>query len=289
MKAFARELFYGKNISLSVKKISFQPFFILFFIFFLFTGKGFSLLYLFLALIMHEFSHYFVARRRGYILRRFTLSPFGATLSYDSGLTGADELAVTVAGPLSNLLLCPLIVASWWIFPSSYPFTLPLFKANFFLGLYNVLPIFPFDGGRIILSLVKNKKKAYAVLRIVGVVLSCFLFSLGVYLFLFYKVFTVLVAAVCIFWNCLFPPVAEKYRLIFDQIGIYASAKPMERRDIYVRSDVSVSLLLRSFKRSNVYYVVHVLFPSSAEKVVCGEKLNRLYFVDKRLKVGEIF
>lgn len=241
-----------------------------------------------LALFLHESAHALVARRLGYTLQKFSLTPFGATLSYESGLSGSDELIVTVAGPLSNLVVCLLLVASWWIFPTVYPITLALCRANLTLALYNLLPVFPFDGGRIVLSLCRDKKKAYSVLRIVGIVLSILLAVLGIYLFFRGWNFSLPIASFCIFWVVLFPPEDARYKIIFDQMGVFFDKKPFVRQDIYVRSDQKVGVLLRAFRKKNVFYVVHILYPNKPETILSPEKINRLFFADRRLELKDV-
>ena len=257
-------------------------------ILFVALGKGLLLLSVLAALFLHECAHAIVARRLGFALQKFTLTPFGATLSYESGLTGSDEFAVTVAGPLTNLVSCVLTVALWWIVPSLYSVTLSFFRANLGLALYNLLPVPPFDGGRIVLSLCKNKKKAYAALRVAGLILSAFFVVLGIFCVLRGYGYSLLFAAFCSFWTILFPPKNEKYKIIFDQLGVFSSIKPSLRQDVYTQSNATVGSLLRCFKKTNVFYVVHVVSENQTDIILSGEKINRLFFANKRLKLKDV-
>ena len=61
---------------------------------------------LFVCVVIHELSHSFVARRRGFVVRDIVLLPIGGA-SEISGLPGApaDELAIASAGPLASIAL----------------------------------------------------------------------------------------------------------------------------------------------------------------------------------------
>ena len=173
-----------------------------------------------LALLLHEAGHYVVARKRGFVPEKFSLTPFGATMAFDSGLTGRDELAVTVAGPAVNLLFCPFLVALWWVFPALYSPTKTLLGANFFLAAYNLLPVVPFDGGRLLLALSSNKKRAFRFLKKSGIFIAVLFAGFGVVSLLYgYGVLPFLAAATVLYFS-LFPPENEKYRLIFDQLNL---------------------------------------------------------------------
>ena len=105
------------------------------------------------------------------------LLPFGAIVSGDiSGMNYVDEIKVALAGPLINLVIGTVLVAVWWVFPESYPYTELAVTASFALCVINLLPAFPLDGGRVLLCTLStfcSRKVAITVCKIVGVVLCC--------------------------------------------------------------------------------------------------------------------
>jgi Zn-dependent protease len=113
-------------------------------------------LVLFASVVIHEFAHALVARRLGIPIGNITLFLFGgvASILREPG-TPADELKVAAAGPAASLVLGALFAliaavaktAHWpWVL------TLCTFLAlgNILLAIFNLLPAFPSDGGRIL-------------------------------------------------------------------------------------------------------------------------------------------
>lgn len=106
---------------------------------------GLLLLFLSSALLIHELAHAVVARRQGLRVLDITIWPLGGMARMEGLLDRPQaEAPVAVAGPLANLLLAvpclllpgPIAAAAGWI--------------NLILGLGNLVPAFPLDGGRIL-------------------------------------------------------------------------------------------------------------------------------------------
>ena len=115
-------------------KFKVHPLFIIFGIYFAFTGKVFSFISYTLCACIHELGHSLVAEKLGYRLKNVTLMPYGALVSGDmSGMSLAEECLVVVAGPLVNFLLGMLILGVWWVFPETYPYLELAAEANFAL------------------------------------------------------------------------------------------------------------------------------------------------------------
>lgn len=109
-------------------------------------------------LLLHEFSHYLFAKKLGYRCTKITLYPSGALLSGDTDeFTFKDEIIISLAGPLCNILLVIICVFLWWIFPEVFNYTADFVVANLSLALFNLLPIFPLDGGRCLLAILSTK------------------------------------------------------------------------------------------------------------------------------------
>lgn len=262
--------------------------FVCFCLFFLFARKGKLLLASLLVLALHEGAHFLVARKRGFVPTGFTLTPFGATMAFDSGLSDADEFAVALAGPLANLVLCPLLVTLWWFFPATYPYTLSLFRSSFALALFNLLPTYPFDGGRIAFSLSKDKVGRRKYKTIISCVSGAVLLVLGVLSFIFLKNILFLFAALTVVISAVSSSENERYTLIFSQMGIFSSRVPRERRDIYTEEDVAVKKVLSLLRSRKAFYIVHVMRDEKELDLLYGERLERLFFGDRNRKIGDV-
>lgn len=117
--------------------------------------------------------------------------PFGAIVDGNiDGVKPTDEIKIALAGPFINLAVGVFFVAIWWIYPQTYPYTDLAVEACFTLALVNFIPAYPLDGGRIINALLREKigcKKALAITKGVGVVLSAFLL-VGFIITCFYEI-----------------------------------------------------------------------------------------------------
>ncbi len=127
------------------------------------------------AVVLHELGHVVVARRLGYESRQIMLWALGgvALLDYPPRRP-RDQLAIAAAGPLTNIAVAGVLAALLWASDSlagpgwdrtvalrlqalGLPFLLSTQQIgqfavfiNLALGLFNMLPIFPLDGGQIV-------------------------------------------------------------------------------------------------------------------------------------------
>jgi Zn-dependent protease len=144
---------------------------------------------LFLAISIHEAAHAWAADRLGDPTARFsgrlTLNPFAhldplGTLMlflfgfgwgkpvpvdyYNLRQPRRDAALISLAGPLSNLVLAIFISLAWrlgiYLSPPSGQilsfFFFPLLQLNLVLGIFNLLPLSPLDGGKILTGLLPS-------------------------------------------------------------------------------------------------------------------------------------
>src|SRR5438445_9549427 len=118
--------------------------------------------FVFLAsLLAHELAHSIVATRRGVKVEGITLWLFGGVSRFgtESSSPGAQAL-ITFVGPLTSLLLGALfLLVSIAVGGGANPGLVPASLAwlgyiNLLLGVFNLLPALPLDGGRLLQSLI---------------------------------------------------------------------------------------------------------------------------------------
>ncbi len=180
-------------------------------------GQAITFVWTFAALILHELAHALVAGARGFIVKRLVLLPFGAMMSLEENMDRASSVLVGLAGPLCNLALVLLLMGLWWIAPASYAVTSPFFYANVSLGVFNLLPIYPLDGSRIVLGLSKNRLKTIKGLQIAGIV--CSIIFMGLFIAsAFFKInFSLGIIAVFLFYGASFGTREEAYMSVLDR------------------------------------------------------------------------
>ncbi len=113
---------------------------------------------LFGSVLIHELAHSFVARAYGLKTKSITLYFFGgiATLEREPH-TATSDLFVSVAGPVASLVLALI----FFVFSVS-PLDRYLREMNLLIGVFNLIPVMPLDGGRILRGLVwKIRKRGF--------------------------------------------------------------------------------------------------------------------------------
>jgi stage IV sporulation protein FB len=116
------------------------------------TGRFAELATLFFIVLWHELGHLAVALRFGWTVKEVKLLPFGGVLEVeDAGtLPVKEELFVAIAGPIQNVILAAIgygLALAGWVDAS---WTEAFIRANLLIGLFNLLPVLPLDGGRML-------------------------------------------------------------------------------------------------------------------------------------------
>lgn len=142
-----------------MKKIKIGPSVIFLIFLCLFFNKILIMFNYLLALFLHEMAHLFVASKRGYTLKQFKFDIFGMSLNLNDDISDKDSFAINIAGPLLNLFICLLCMALYWLVPALYNYLNVFCYANLFLAIFNLLPIYPLDGGKIFRGFIKTDKK----------------------------------------------------------------------------------------------------------------------------------
>ena len=270
-----------------MKNFRLHPLFIVLCIFSVVSGNFFQFLNIIIALFIHELAHFLTAKKRGFVPDGFCLTPFGASMSFQSGLSDKDEFFVTVSGPAANILSCLFCSALWWFFPTSYHFSLLFFKASFALAVFNLTPVFPFDGGRILLSLSKNKLRFLKVNRIFGFVIASLFLISGVLAAVYGYGPLLIFASAIVFWSCLFEAPKERYRVIFSSHGVFSSPfAPYEIRNVYVDGRAKLGELIKFVSRKGVRYRVVVKLDNK-EVLLSQENLEKLFYKNRNLSLSE--
>jgi Zn-dependent protease/CBS domain-containing protein len=112
---------------------------------------------LYLSVLVHELSHSIVARGFGLPVRRILLYPLGGISEIDKEpQTPGREFAVSAAGPALSLVLGGVGWGLWQVVDTGIGGSLvrQLMVANIIVGIFNLLPGLPLDGGRMLRAVV---------------------------------------------------------------------------------------------------------------------------------------
>lgn len=130
----------------------------------------------FLVAFLHEMSHFFSAKMCGVKSKEIKFLPFGISISFEDGYikSSEKEFIIALSGPLFNIiagLFCTLLRLDF------------LFYINFSMGLINLLPCLPLDGGRILKSILANEMgliRAYNFTIKISRIFLCLIFVFSV-------------------------------------------------------------------------------------------------------------
>jgi Zn-dependent protease/CBS domain-containing protein len=147
---------------------------------------------LFGSIILHELSHSLVARRYGLPMKGITLFIFGGVAEMDDEPpTPKAEFLMALAGPVASILIGAAFIGllnigrvSAWSSPPMMIFNY-LGTINLILAVFNLLPAFPLDGGRLLRSVLwswkKNIRWATRVAAFVGSTFGLLMIFLGIF------------------------------------------------------------------------------------------------------------
>jgi Zn-dependent protease/CBS domain-containing protein len=134
----------------------------------------------FVCVVLHELGHALMARRFGVETQEIVLYPIGGMARLTRIPSGFAELAIAAAGPLVNLVLAGLGIAAMAAAgiafdlqagPFGHALLSRLVLANLLLFLFNLLPAFPMDGGRILrasMTFVWSEERATRIAAAIG-------------------------------------------------------------------------------------------------------------------------
>jgi len=156
---------------------------------YLLIGVTTSLLF-FVSVLLHELAHSLVALKQGEEVRSITLFILGGVAEItEEPRKPSLEFYMALAGPLSSLGIAVIFLILWyWLRNISQPLA-ALFQylalINLVLGIFNLIPGFPMDGGRILRAVIwkitGNLRKATHIASIIGQTVAFLLIFFGIW------------------------------------------------------------------------------------------------------------
>jgi Zn-dependent protease/CBS domain-containing protein len=146
----------------------------------------------FASVLLHELAHSAMARARGIEVEGITLFIFGGMARIRSEATNPrDEFLITIVGPVSSALIGALLLVfaevgdSLGLHRAFIDVAAYLAILNFILAVFNLIPGFPLDGGRLLRSLVwhvtKDVRKATRIAALSGQGFGYVMIGFGVF------------------------------------------------------------------------------------------------------------
>lgn len=158
-------------------EIKIHPLFFIFLVLAIYYNKNIYFLLTFIVITIHECSHIFVASILGYKLKQIHILPIGERAVID-GIEEAlpfEDILISLMGPLINIFFAMILRLCFWQW-KDYDWVYYLFILNLLMGLFNLIPAFPMDGGRIFRTFLLLKWDPTHSNRISIIISRCFAF-----------------------------------------------------------------------------------------------------------------
>lgn len=145
----------------------------------------------FLSLLAHEMSHSLLALAKGLPVHSITLFIFGGvSLIEKEAMNASTEFEVGVIGPVSSFMISGAFFGLSFVFDPASPLGAAcewLGKINLFLAIFNMVPGYPLDGGRVLRAIVwaitGSVQRATRLAALGGQIVAWLIIGLGVFMF----------------------------------------------------------------------------------------------------------
>lgn len=256
-------------------KITIHPLYFCLCLYYIVIGKAWVFFSCFVTVLLHEIAHSLAGKKYGYQMAKITLMPYGAMIYGGEKFNRKEGLVIALAGPLCNGVLALLTLAVWWLFPESFAFTQDFFNSNLTLMIFNLLPCFPLDGSRVVLSLSKDKIKALKILKIVGIALSVFMIIFGLASLFATQNISLVNIGVFLLIGSIFGGQKEEYSCIAGRLSFVKNYKRgVIARDVYISTDTKIFELFRYLNRDYLTTFIVVNDKGEESGVIDEDRLH---------------
>lgn len=262
-----------------MKDFRIHPATILFLILLAITGFSAILLPYIIAITLHEIGHACVAKKLGYQLDKVWILPFGACISFEEfSFNPDDEVKIAFAGPVVNIILIVLTMTLWWVFPQVYVYTYSFALANFSIALFNLLPAYPLDGGRILTGILRNKikpKRVYKVACVLNLLFS-FIFLIFFIVSCFNSInYSIGLIGIFLFLSTFEGKFQGKYSPLIYEFSKSKKKSPMKVKNFCVSSKTPFFRIIPEINRYK-YNIIYVIYDDGSMKIITQEHFQRI-------------
>ncbi|CAH1201034.1 Stage IV sporulation protein FB [Paenibacillus sp. JJ-223] len=147
-------------------RITMHPFFVIIMLASVLTGHFIELVTLFAIVFIHECGHAAAAGLLGCRVLSIQMLPFGgvAVIEDRGNLTAGKEILIALAGPMQNMLMVGAALLILQLGVGDPEFIRYIIQGNMLIALFNLLPVMPLDGGKIVQALVSLFAPYYSTL-----------------------------------------------------------------------------------------------------------------------------
>lgn len=228
----------------------------------------------FIIVLIHESIHLIVARYLGFSGFTVEIYPIGTVLKLKDleEATPKEDLIISISGPVGNFVIGLLCLGINYFCKSD--FINHIMKYNLVIGIFNLIPVFPLDGGRILRSILATRliyKKANEIALRISIIIG-YIFLLGFFASVFMGISNINLALIAIF--ILSVSYKEKRRIAYIIMGYIIKKKEKFIKRGYIEN-----------KTISVYYKLSLL---QLLELVDKNKYNVFTVLDEDMNVVDI-
>ncbi|MBS5824718.1 MAG: M50 family metallopeptidase, partial [Clostridium argentinense] len=222
--------------------IKFSKYFIPYLLFLVVIGLNYKILLGFIIVIIHEMIHYVTARILGYSGFCVEILPIGAALKLKDldEASPKEDIIISLSGPIGNFVIA-FISYIIYKYINNNEYILLFLQYNMAIGLFNLFPAFPLDGGRVLRDILSTKflyKKANEIALRISIILGYILLIIY-FIALLYGISNINLALIAIF--ILVISKKEKERIVYVIMGyIIKKREKLIKRGYIENKSISV-------------------------------------------------
>ncbi|MYL33319.1 stage IV sporulation protein FB [Pontibacillus yanchengensis] len=250
------------------------------------TGSFLQLLSIFLIVLAHELGHYGMALFFRWRIRTVMLWPFGGVMETDEHHTRPfkEEAAVILAGPFQHLWIFGVIAILDASSILSSGLVELLYTYNVVILLFNLLPIWPLDGGKIMFLLLSHHfpfVKAQVYSLYCSLVLLVVTFGLSLFFFPF-SLSTIMLGCFLL-WENRLEWKQRQYAFLRYLLRRYEEKRlPVNAiHSIHVSEDLPINQIFKQFKRGT-HHQIFVNFKNNKRAIIDEGECLYYYFTLKQ-------
>jgi stage IV sporulation protein FB len=139
-----------------------------------------TVIILLFSILVHELAHAWAAIKKGWSVSEVNLNMIGGYAAIDPNIPSKHAIPIIAAGPISNFVIAGL---SFLFLGMDTSIGQEVFLINLLLAVFNLLPVFPMDGGRLVKEVLLLKMKRNRRLATQIAAMISFMTSLGIIVF----------------------------------------------------------------------------------------------------------
>lgn len=211
-----------------------------------FCGLFKNFIYFSLLIVVHEIGHFLGAKIYKWKIEKIVILPFGGITIFNEVLSKRlfEELIILILGPLFQIIF-------YFLYTNIFGFNELLYNYHYSLLLFNMLPIFPLDGFKL-LNLLFNKFCAFKISHLISMFIS-FITIILIFILANYKHNFIMVLALIFL---IFKNINELYyhNLLFNKFLLERYLYDLNfHKSIIIKSD-NIKKMRREYKHIFYYY-----------------------------------